>query len=378
MKIFKIDASSGFDEICSTIKPQIAGLKIMKNKSSLHFFYIKDIKRVAANILKQDALSLGAELICSKDSVFGGLEMENALLIANQKQINLLAKKELLQDFGLKDLAKFISKDFKKPAKPLIMGVLNFNTDSFNPASRTTADECASKIEKMINDGADFIDIGMVSSRPGSIYVGSEVEFERVKPVVDIIEQNGFTKRVKFSLDSFDEKCLRYALERGFSMVNDISGDCSLTTLAKQYGASYCLMHKNGDPQTMQNDVKDSDILGIVDEFFERKLEILDTLGQKDIWLDPGIGFGKTARDNMILIKHLEHFLHFGYPLFVGASRKSVINAYSPSDVSDRLAGSLYLHLKAFENGASIIRTHDVFAHKQMFDMAQAYASLEF
>ncbi|EAI4414100.1 dihydropteroate synthase [Campylobacter fetus] len=377
MRVFKIDANSGFESICYTIKPQKAGLNIMKQKSHLNFFYIKDIKRAAANILKQDALSIGAELVSSKETVLGGDELENALLIANDKQISYLAKKELMQDFGLKTLAKFISKEFRKPDNPLIMGVLNFNEDSFNPSSRTNIHEAVFKIEKMINDGASYVDIGMVSSRPGSQYIGSEHEFNRVKPVIDEIYSNKLHEKVKLSLDSFDEKCLRYALERGFSMINDISADCSLATLAKEFGASYCLMHKKGDPQTMQQNVCDCEILSEVDDFFSKKLEILESLGAKDIYLDVGIGFGKTPRDNMILIKHLEHFLHFGYPLFVGASRKSVIDFYSKSSVEQRLAGTLFLHLNAFYNGASIVRVHDVGEHAQMFKLALAYRDLD-
>lgn len=383
MKVFKVSKDNDFEVLCKDIKPHIAGLNIMKQKSALHFFYIKDIKKVAVNILKQDALSLGAELVTSKDSVFGGDELVNALLIVNDRQLALLSKKEAKQDFGLKDLAKFIEIEFKKPDMPSIMGVLNFNDDSFNPSSRTTKNECISKIQKMIEDGAEYIDIGMISSRPGGVYPGCSVypgrdeEFSRVKPVIDEIYANKIYEKVKLSLDSFDEICLTYALERGFSMVNDITADLSLASLATKYNAEYCLMHKIGDPKTMQKDVKDCDILSDVDEFFAKKLEICESLGVKKIFLDVGIGFGKTPRDNMILIKNLEHFLHFGYPLFVGASRKSVIDHYCKASVSERLPGTLFLHLKAFENGAKIIRVHDVLEHIQMFKINQIYKNLE-
>lgn len=371
MKIFKIDNKTNFNEICKFIKPEKIGEKLMEKKASLSFFYIKDIKDPAANILKQDALSIGAELVCQRSAILGQ-GAGNALLIANDKQLASLAKKEALQDFGLKDLSKFIKKDFIKPKKPEIMGVVNINEDSFNKASRVNTKTGIQRIEKQINDGASYIDLGGVSSRPGSKYCGRDEEFRRIKDIISEIYKLNLYEKAKFSLDSFDEYCLEYALNHGFTFINDISADLSLCKLAKKYNATYSLMHMKGDPTNMQKDPKYDDLIDEIDEFFKVKLDEIYSYGVKDIVLDPGIGFGKSASDNLFLIKHLEHFLHFNLPLFVGASRKSVINYYSKSEVDERLAGSLYLHLKAYENGATIIRTHDVFEHSQMFKLHEA------
>ncbi|MCZ6169193.1 dihydropteroate synthase [Campylobacter ureolyticus] len=371
MKIFKIDNKTNFNEICKFIKPEKTGEKLMEKKASLSFFYIKDIKDPAANILKQDALSIGAELVCQRRAILGQ-GAGNALLIANDKQLASLAKKEALQDFGLKDLSKFIKKDFIKPKKPEIMGVVNINEDSFNKASRVNTKTGIQRIEKQINDGASYIDLGGVSSRPGSKYCGRDEEFRRIKDIISEIYRLNLYEKAKFSLDSFDEYCLEYALNHGFTFINDISADLSLCKLAKKYNATYSLMHMKGDPTNMQKDPKYDDLIDEIDEFFKVKLDEIYSYGVKDIVLDPGIGFGKSASDNLFLIKHLEHFLHFNLPLFVGASRKSVINYYSKSEVDERLAGSLYLHLKAYENGATIIRTHDVFEHSQMFKLHEA------
>ncbi|MCZ6172779.1 dihydropteroate synthase [Campylobacter ureolyticus] len=371
MKIFKIDNKTNFNEICKFIKPEKIGEKLMKKKSSLNFFFIKDLKDPAANILKQDALSIGAELVCQRGAILGQ-GAGNALLIANDKQLASLAKKEALQDFGLKNLSKFIKKDFIKPKKPEIMGVVNINEDSFNKASRVNTKTGIQRIEKQINDGASYIDLGGVSSRPGSKYCGRDEEFRRIKDIISEIYKLNLYEKAKFSLDSFDEYCLEYALNHGFTFINDISADLSLCKLAKKYNATYSLMHMKGDPTNMQKDPKYDDLIDEIDEFFKVKLDEIYSYGVKDIVLDPGIGFGKSASDNLFLIKHLEHFLHFNLPLFVGASRKSVINYYSKSEVDERLAGSLYLHLKAYENGATIIRTHDVFEHSQMFKLHEA------
>lgn len=366
MKIFKINNKTNFSEICKSIKPEKVGKKLMQKKANLNFFYIKDLKAPAANILKQDALSIGAELVCEKNAILGQGE-SNALLIANDKELEILSKKEALQDFGLKELSKFIKKEFLKPKKPEIMGVVNINEDSFNAASRVDTKSGISRIEKQISDGASYIDLGGVSSRPGSKYCGSDEEFRRIKDIVAEIYRLNLHEKAKFSLDSFDEYCLEYALNHGFSFINDITGDTTLCKLAKKYNVTYSLMHMKGGPENMQDDPKYDDLLNEIDEFFKIKLAEIESYGVKDIVLDPGIGFGKSAIDNLFLIKHLEHFLHFNLPLFVGASRKSVINHYFKSEVKDRLPGSLYLHLKAYENGATIIRTHDVYEHAQMF-----------
>ena len=378
MKIFKINADTDFNALCKAIKPHKMGAKIMQKKSKIHFFLIKNLSTPAANILKQDALSVGAELVTHKDTILGGLASSNALLMATNAQIQRLIEKEKKQDFGLKEVAKFLSQNFKKPAVPRLMAVVNINDDSFNPTSRVKMSELASKIEALLELKPEFIDIGAVSSRPGSLYCGGAEEFRRLKEPLELIYKEGYCDKATFSLDSFDEKCLEHALNRGFGLINDIMGlkNEALARLAKAYNAAYCLMHIQNEPQNMQDSPHYSDLLGEIDEFFAAKLEILGKFGVQNVILDVGIGFGKSAHHNMLLIRHLEHFLRFEKPLLVGASRKSVINTYFESEVKDRLAGSIYLHLKAFENGASIIRTHDLYEHKQIFALNSAMGGL--
>lgn len=377
MKIFKINPNTDFNEICNIIKPHKMGQKIMSQKSKIHFFLIKDIKAPAANILKQDALRVGAELITHKEVILAK-EYSNALLMATQEQIVKLIEKEKMQDFKLKELANFLKFNFSKPKKAKLMGVININEDSFNPQSRAKESEVLQKITQFIEQGADYIDIGAVSSRPKSVYCGKEEEFKRLKNTLDMIYQENLYNQCIFSLDSFDEYCLEYALDRGFKLINDISGlkNENLAKLALKYKATYMLMHMQNTPQNMQDDPHYEDVLAELDEFFAQKLAILERFGVKDVILDVGIGFGKSPWHNMMLIKHLEHFLYFEKELLIGASRKSVINAYFPSDVENRLAGSLYLHLEAFKNGASILRVHDIYEHKQMFEFVKAMDEL--
>ncbi|EIS3189073.1 dihydropteroate synthase [Campylobacter coli] len=387
MKFFKINPNTDFNLLCSFINPHKMGQKIMSEKTQIHFILIKDIATPAANILKQDALRVGAELITHKEVITAKITYSNALLMATKEQIQKLINKEKLQDFGLKNLARFLENDFSKPKQAELMAVINVNEDSFNADSRVSYKDFEERLNEILALNPEYIDIGAVSSRPKSVYCGKEEEFRycgkeeefrRLKNVLDLIYDKNYYEKAIFSLDSFDEYCLEYALNKGFKFINDISSlrNLNLAKLASKYNAKYCLMHMQNDPLTMQDDPRYDDLLDEMSSFFKEKLEILDTLGVKESILDVGIGFGKSAEHNMILIKHLEHFLQFKKPLLIGASRKSVINAYYESEVKDRLAGSLYLHLKAFENGASIIRVHDLYEHKQLFAMANAMQSI--
>ncbi|WP_283803509.1 dihydropteroate synthase [Campylobacter jejuni] len=383
MKFFKINPNTDFNLLCSFINPHKMGQKIMSEKTKTHFIFIKDISTPAANILKQDALRVGAELITHKEVITAKITHSNALLMASKEQIQKLIVKEKLQDFGLKNLARFLENDFSKPKQAELMAVINVNEDSFNADSRVSYKDFEERLNEILALNPEYIDIGAVSSRPKSVYCGKEEEFRycgkeeefrRLKNVLDLIYDKNYYEKAIFSLDSFDEYCLEYALNKGFKFINDISSlrNLNLAKLASKYNAKYCLMHMQNDPLTMQDDPRYDDLLDEMSSFFKEKLEILDTLGVKESILDVGIGFGKSAEHNMILIKHLEHFLQFKKPLLIGASRKSVINAYYESEVKDRLAGTLYLHLKAFENGASIIRVHDLYEHKQLFALVQA------
>ncbi len=378
MIFYKLNENTDFSELCKFISPANLGQKIMQKKTQIYFIFIKNIPAPAANILKQDALRVGAELVTHKEVITGKISQSNTLLMATLEQIEKLVKKEAMQDFGLKNLALFLKKTFLKPKRAKLMGVLNINEDSFNAKSRVNEKNFEKRLEELLELEPEFIDIGAVSSRPGSVYCGREEEFKRLKKSLDLIYAKNYYKKAVFSLDSFDEYSLEYALNKGFRLINDISGlkNENLAKLAHKYKAKYCLMHMQNEPHNMQENPHYEDLLSELSTFFAEKLEILEKHGVKESILDVGIGFGKTAKHNMLLIKHLGHFLQFNKPLLVGISRKSVINAYFKSEVKERLAGSLYLHLESFKNGASIIRTHDLYEHKQMFELENVMRGL--
>jgi len=254
-----------------------------------------------------------------------------------------------------------------------IMGVLNANDDSFYSHSRFSEKDAVSKIEQMISEGADIIDIGAVSSRPGSELVDEKDELERLKPILDVIYTQELYKDVKLSLDSYAPLAISYALERGFHIINDITGleNDEVCKLVGEYKAKAIIMHMKGNPQSMQDKPYYDDLLSEIESFFIERIEKAEDFNIQEIALDVGIGFGKNLDHNISLIRHLGFFKNLGKELLIGASRKSMINTISPAIPEERLPGSLAIHLKAYENGASIIRTHDVKEHVQALKVYQ-------
>jgi dihydropteroate synthase len=351
------------------------GISILSKKSKLHTLYIKDLHVGAANILKQDALSIGADLAVPIGVIIARDKYVNAVLIGTTKHFETLARKELAQPFGLKELAKSL-KDYVKEQnyKTKIMGVLNANEDSFFKNSRFDNSQASLRIEKMIEDGANIIDIGAVSSRPGSIAVEEDVELARIKDIVDTIYKNKYYEKIDFSIDSYAPKVIDYVLNHGFKIVNDITGleNDEVCKIASKYDAKVVIMHMQNNQTTMQNNPFYENVILEINDYLKNQIEKAQSFGIKDIVLDVGIGFGKTLEHNLFLLKNLEHFKHFGYELLIGASRKSMINTITPTEVVDRLPGTLAIHLESIRNGASIIRCHDVKEHFQAIKVYEA------
>lgn len=351
------------------------GIEILSKKSKLHTLYIKDLHVGAANILKQDALSIGADLAVPSGVIVARDKYVNAVLIGTTKHFEVLSRKELAQPFGLKELAKSL-KDYVKEQnyKTKIMGVLNANEDSFFKNSRFDNSSASIKIEKMIEDGANIIDIGAVSSRPGSLAVTEDVELERVKDIVQTIYKNKYYEKVDFSIDSFAPKVIDYVLNHGFKIVNDITGleNDEVCKLVAKYNAQAIIMHMQNNQTNMQDNPIYENVILDIDTYLKNQIQKAKSFGINDIVLDVGIGFGKTLEHNLLLLKNLEHFKHFGYELLIGASRKSMINMITPTEVVDRLSGTLAIHLESIRYGASIIRCHDVKEHYQAIKVFEA------
>ncbi len=374
MRLFEISKPTDIKQYLKELDVNSGGIEIISQKMDYLYIEIQDLKTPAINILKQDALSVGAEVAVPSGVIICQKEYYNCLLIGTKRQLLKLAKKEKAQPFGLKNVAQELESILNYKSYPIkIMGVLNINSDSFYSGSRFSQLEAVNAIELMVKDGADIIDIGALSSRPGASAISQEEELNRVKELLDTIKEKQLTKKATFSIDSYAPKVVEYALNCGFKIVNDITGakDSQIIKLAAKFNAKLCIMHMQGNPQNMQNNPQYGSVTNEVDNFFKAQIAKCHELGlsKDNIILDVGIGFGKTLEHNIELIKNHNHFKHFGCELLIGASRKSMIDKIYPSIPDNRLPGTLAIHLKAIDRGANIIRCHDVAEHKQAIDV---------
>ncbi len=251
----------------------------------------------------------------------------------------------------------------KASTSPQVMGILNATPDSFSDGGKFNAVSSAlDRICIMLKEGASIIDIGGESTRPNAEPVSEEEELTRT---ISILEKAIPTfKKAIFSIDTTKYEVARQALQLGVHIVNDVSGlekEPRLADLCSEFDATYVLMHSQGDPKTMQKNPTYTNVVDEVYSFFAKKIEVLKSKGVKKIILDPGIGFGKTLEHNLSLIAHLDKFKKIGFPVLVGASRKSMIGKILDGiSAEDRLVGTLAVHYHSLVKGADILRVHDV------------------
>jgi dihydropteroate synthase len=249
--------------------------------------------------------------------------------------------------------------------RPLVMGILNVTPDSFSDGGRwDTVDKAVEHSLKMVDEGADTIDIGGESTRPGSDPTPVSEEQDRVIPVIEAIRAKS---RIPISIDTYNSATARVALGAGADIVNDISAlrfDSEMAPLIAERNVPIVLMHMLGKPKDMQKAPKYDDCVREIAEFFDHRISYAAKQGidRSNIVIDPGIGFGKRLSDNLDILARLGEFTRLGVPVMVGASRKSFIEMLNPVDSSpdDRLGGSIAAMLVAVSNGANIVRVHDV------------------
>ena len=260
--------------------------------------------------------------------------------------------------------------------KPLIMGIINTTPDSFYEGSRFMAvDDILRQAEKMLQDGADMLDIGGQSTRPGSIQLGKDEELERVIPAIETVCMH-FPEAI-VSVDTYHALVARKAVEAGASIVNDISGgrDPEMFAAVGSLGVPYICMHMKGTPETMQQEAKYEDLAREVLDYFIRKRESCLMAGIKDLIIDPGFGFAKTIQHNFELLRNLPVLQMLQCPILVGLSRKSTIYKTLGTDAAGALNGTTVMNTMALMNGANILRVHDVKEAKETAMLVHAMKS---
>ncbi|MBU3928934.1 MAG: dihydropteroate synthase, partial [Bacteroidetes bacterium] len=245
---------------------------------------------------------------------------------------------------------------------PTVMGILNLTPDSFFDGGKYQhQDNILESCAQMLQDGAKIIDIGGVSTRPGAPEVNEEEELNRVIPILQLLVKN--FPETWFSIDTFRAGVARICLDNGASIINDISGgklDGEMFNLIARHQVPYVLMHMHGTPQTMQQHPLQDAVVTEVAAFFKRKVTELTKLGANQMILDPGFGFGKSLEANYQLLKNMENLRIDQWPLLAGVSRKSMINKVLETHPDEALNGTTVLNTLALQNGANLLRVHDV------------------
>ena len=367
------------------------GVKLMAGKT-LHFnLRIEGIDPRTANLLKQEMLSVGGDAALDRRGLDCSTPSTDAILIGTQKQFEKLTSKleqyPALQSLGhsLKETLKNISKThytircrkrtFKLGKQTLLMGVLNVTPDSFSDGGLFLDREKAiAQGLKMVEEGADLIDIGGESTKPGSKPLGLEEELRRVIPVIEALAKE---VDVPISIDTYKSAVAKKAVEAGAQMINDISGlhfDPDLAHVASKEDVPLILMHTRGTPETMQKDVHYESLFSEILQYLRESIQRAESAGLDpgQIVIDPGIGFGKTLEDNLLIIKNLQELRILGKPILLGTSRKSFIGKILNTDVTERLEGTLSSIAIGVLNGAHIIRCHDVLEAKKAISVADA------
>ncbi|MCE2612805.1 dihydropteroate synthase [Flavobacteriaceae bacterium D16] len=259
--------------------------------------------------------------------------------------------------------------------QPIVMGVLNITPDSFYDGGRyQQPEEVLKQTEKMLNDGATFIDVGAYSSRPGADHVTEETELSRILPIIKLLLKE--FPEVLLSIDTFRSSVASECIAAGATLINDISAgslDPNMISTIGKLRVPYIMMHMRGSPQTMSGLTDYEDLMESVMLYFSEKIALAREAGIVDLILDPGFGFAKTLEQNYELLKNLNLMQHLDYPILVGLSRKSMIYKLLDLSPEEALNGTTALHMFSLTKGAKILRVHDV---KEAMECAHLYQQL--
>lgn len=261
---------------------------------------------------------------------------------------------------------------FNSSSKPCVMGILNITPDSFYDGGKYLMEgDWLGQTAQMITEGATLIDVGACSSKPGAADISEEDELERLIKVIKSIRKH--FPEVLISVDTFRAKVAQKAVEEGANIINDISGgtmDAAMYATVAKLNVPYILMHIQGTPKTMQQQPIYTNVVNEVYAFFENKLRELTQMGVSKIIIDPGFGFGKTLEHNYSLLKQLNKFTALGVPILVGISRKSMVYKLLDTSPDNALNGTTVVNTIAIQNGAKILRVHDVKAANEVIKIA--------
>lgn len=375
------------------------GIERLVPKGTVRLIKVRGLPAAAAHILKQTMLSIGGDVGVSYGSLTMRDATTDAILIGSETHFRRLIENLKPQPLNLRDLsreieetlARFHTRHFRMPIgqagglshlevgrRTLLMGIVNVTPDSFSDGGEFVGPERAvERCFQLADDGADIIDVGGESSRPGSEGVSVDEELRRVMPVFERISGK---VSVPISIDTVKPQVAREAVAAGASLVNDISGlrDENMIAAVAETGAAVIVMHMKGTPRTMQESPHYDDLMTEIIDFLAERMEaaVHGGVPENRILVDPGIGFGKTAEDNYRAIARLEELRCLGRPIVVGPSRKSFIGKVVKATPRERVFGTAAAVALCIQNGADIVRVHDVREMKDVAAVADEFVGL--
>ncbi len=369
------------------------GVAIMAPNARIVALRVEGLSAPAANILKQEMLARGGDAVTHRETITAKAPRGAAIIFGTRRELLDVARRLGAQPFGLAAAGRAIRGLLESPPpgplvlgahtfppeRTLVVGVLNVTPDSFSDGGRWLDPAAAlARAEEMLGEGADLLDVGSVSTRPGAAAVDGAEELRRVLPVLDGLAARG----APVSIDTSTPEVAEAACARGAVLVNDVTGlrrSPALAEIAARAGAGICVMHMRGAPPTMQEDVHYDDLVGEVMAVLAAGVARAREAGvpAASIIVDPGIGFGKSGAQNLVLLRRLGELRTLGQPVLVGTSRKSFLGALAadggvPAPADDRLAGSLATATAAVLAGARLVRAHDVRATVRAVRVAEA------
>jgi dihydropteroate synthase len=390
------ESSAEAVELLREIGTDPHGIEAMVPKMRYLCIRIGGVECKVANIIKQEMLSLGADAAVSRGAVDCSVPHSDVVLMGTRKQIERFAEKIAAQPFGLADISqelfglmaklelnswtlKTCRRTVKLGTRVQVMGILNVTPDSFSDGGRyRRPEEAVENALAMFEAGADWIDVGGESSRPGAQPVSVDEELERVLPVIHgIVARSG----LPVSVDTCKAEVAKRAIAEGAEMVNDISAlrfDAGMAEVVRQSGAAVALMHMRRTPADMQSgDLSYKSMPGEIVRFLAERMEFAVSRGinAEGVVIDPGIGFGKSWEDNLKIIRRLHEFRQVGRPVLTGVSRKSFIGRITGGEPPQRMEGTAAAVCAAVLHGSQIVRVHDVREMVKVVRVAEAIAA---
>lgn len=330
---------------------------------------VYDLTPAQANILKQTAISVGAECATHREVITGKIEKSNCILGGSISEIKKVAEKLKFQPFGLKELGEKLCKLKQHNNKCKLVGILNITENSFSDGGFYNDFEKAKKhLLEMISDGADIIDIGAESTKPYSNPVNTEDQLKKLLPIVDFAKS-----KTTISIDTRSSIVAEECIKAGANIINDVSGfeyDENMANVIAKYNCPIIIQHSKGTPENMQNSPLYNDVIEEIYFTLLQKINYAHLKGIENIIIDPGIGFGKTRENNFEIIRRIEEFKTLNCPIMLGVSRKSLLNIPDADNYTKDIFTTA-INTLAIEKSIDYLRVHNVKLHRQLLNMVE-------